>query len=138
MKRAVGVTEEAYADFRRGFGRGPENPWFEEYMTDDAEVILVGMGTISLPIKVAIREMRAKGKKVGLVRLRWFRPFPTERLVAALSKAQALGIIDRDYSFGSPFGLGVGANQIRAALYNADRRPALRSFICGLGGREVT
>ncbi|PYN83211.1 MAG: pyruvate ferredoxin oxidoreductase, partial [Candidatus Rokuibacteriota bacterium] len=109
-----------------------------EYMTDDADVILVGMGTISLPIKVAIREMRAKGRKVGLVRLRWFRPFPTEKLVAALSKASALGIIDRDYSFGSPFGSGVVANEIRAALYNADRRPPLLSFICGLGGREVT
>src|SRR5438128_2518052 len=108
------------------------------YRVADADVILVGMGTISLPIKVAIRELRAKGKKVGLVRLRWFRPFPTERLVAALSKAKAVGIIDRDYSFGSPFGSGVVANEIRAALYNADRRPPLLSFICGLGGREVT
>ena len=52
MKRASGVIEEAYADFRKVFGRGPENPWFEEYMTDDAEIILVGMGTISLPFKV--------------------------------------------------------------------------------------
>src|SRR5207249_3748370 len=137
MARAVGVIEEAYADFRRVFGRGPENPWFEEYMTDDAEVILVGMGTISLPIKVAIREMRAKGRKVGLVRLRWFRPFPTEKLVGALSKASALGIIDRDYSFGSPFGSGVVANEIRAALYNAERRPPLLSFICGLGVRAA-
>src|SRR6266481_2281534 len=109
MARAVGVIEEAYADFRRVFGRGPENPWFEEYMADDAEVILVGMGTISLPIKVAIREMRAKGKKVGLIRPRWFRPFPTERLVAALQGAKAIGVIDRDYSFGSPFGSGVVA-----------------------------
>src|SRR5437868_4806111 len=85
MKRAYTVIEEAYADFRRVFGRGPENPWFEEYMADDAEIILVGMGTISLPIKVAIREMRAKGKKVGLIRLRWFRPFPFERLGKALA-----------------------------------------------------
>ena len=138
MKRAVGVIDEAYADFRRVFGRGPENPWFEEYMTDDADIILVGMGTISLSIKVAIREMRAKGKKVGLVRLRWFRPFPTDKLVAVLSRAKAIGIIDRDYSFGSPFGSGVVANEIRAALYNSDRRPPLVSFICGLGGREVT
>ena len=138
MKRAVGVIEEAYADFRRVFGRGPENPWFEEYMADDAEIILVGMGTISLPIKVAIREMRAKGKKVGLVRLRWFRPFPFERLVKALSGAKAIGVIDRDYSFGSPFHSGVVANEIRASLYNADTRPPLLSFICGLGGREVT
>jgi len=137
-ERAYTVIEEAYADFRRVFGRAPENPWFEEYMTEDADIILVGMGTISLPIKVGIRNMRAKGKKVGLVRLRWFRPFPTERLVAALSKAQVIGVIDRNYSFGSPFGSGVVANEIRAAMYNADRRPPLLSFICGLGGREVT
>jgi pyruvate ferredoxin oxidoreductase alpha subunit len=138
MTRAYAVIEEAYADFRRVFGRGPENPWFEEYMTDDAEVILIGMGTISLPIKVAIREMRAKGQKVGLARLRWFRPFPTDRLVAALSKAAAIGVIDRDYSFGSPFASGVVANEVRAAMYNAPSRPPLLSFICGLGGREVT
>jgi pyruvate ferredoxin oxidoreductase alpha subunit len=138
MKRAVTVIEEAYADFRRVFGRGPENPWFEEYMAEDADVVLVGMGTISLPIKVAIRELRAKGKKVGLVRLRWFRPFPTVPLVQALSRAQAVGVIDRDYSFGSPFASGVVANEIRAAMYNADRRPPLLSFISGLGGREVT
>ena len=136
-ERAYTVIEEAYADFRKVFGRGPENPWFEEYMTEDAEIILIGMGTISLPLKVAIRNMRAQGKKVGLVRLRWFRPFPTEKLVAALSKAKAIGVIDRDYSFGSPFGSGVVANEIRAAMYNADRRPPLLSFICGLGGREV-
>jgi pyruvate ferredoxin oxidoreductase alpha subunit len=57
--------------------------------------------------------------------------------VAALSKASAIGVIDRNYSFGSPFNSGVVANEIRAALYNADRRPPLLSFICGLGGREV-
>jgi len=138
MKRTYTVIEEAYADFRKVFGRGPENPWFEEYMTDDADIILVGMGTISLPIKVGIRNMRAQGKKVGLVRLRWFRPFPTEKIAAVLSGAKAIGVIDRDYSMGSPFASGVVANEIRAALYNADTRPPLLSFIGGLGGREVT
>src|SRR5437867_5160125 len=138
MKRATTVIEEAYADFRRVFERGPENPWFEEYMTDDAEIILVGMGTISLPIKVGIRNMRAKGMKVGLIRPRWFRPFPTDRLVAALSKAKAIGVIDRDYAFGSPFYSGVAANEIRAAMYNAETRRPLLRFISGLGGREVT
>ena len=58
--------------------------------------------------------------------------------MAVLSKAKAIGVIDRDYSFGSPFASGVVANEIRAALYNAERRPPLLSFICGLGGREVT
>jgi pyruvate ferredoxin oxidoreductase alpha subunit len=96
------------------------------------------MGTISLPMKVGIRNMRAQGKKVGLLRLRWFRPFATEKVVAVLSKAQAIGVVDRDYSFGSPFNSGVVATEIRAAMYNADKRPPLVSFIGGLGGREVT
>jgi pyruvate ferredoxin oxidoreductase alpha subunit len=137
-ERAYAVIEEAYADFRRVFGRGPENPWFEEYMTEDAEVILMGMGTLSLPVKVAIRKMRAEGKKVGLIRLRWFRPFPYQQLAKALAKTKAIGVIDRDYSFGSPFGSGVVATEVRATLYNATSRPPLLGFICGLGGREVT
>ena len=118
--------------------RGIKKVTIEEYMTEDADVLLVGMGTISLPMKVGIRNMRAQGKKVGLVRLRWFRPFPTDKLVAVLSRAKAIGVVDRDYSFGSPFNSGVVANEIRAALYNAATRPPLLSFICGLGGREVT
>ena len=138
MKRAYTVIEEAYADFRKVFGRGPENPWFEEYMTEDADVILVGMGTISLPMKFGIRNMRAQGKKVGLLRVRWFRPFPTEKIVAALSRAKAIGVVDRDYSYGSPYASGVVANEIRAAMYNSEKRPPLLSFIGGLGGREVT
>jgi pyruvate ferredoxin oxidoreductase alpha subunit len=137
-ERAYAVIEEAYADFRRVFGRGPENPWFEEYMTDDADVVLIGMGTLSLPVKVAIRKMREDGKKVGLIRLRWFRPFPYEQLARALRRARAIGVIDRDYSFGAPFGSGVVATEVRAALYNAAHRPPLVGFICGLGGREVT
>ncbi len=138
IRRAYGVIEEAYADFRRVFGRGPENPWFEEYMTEDADVILMGMGTLSLPVKVAIRNLRQQGKKVGLIRLRWFRPFPYEQLARALRNAKAIGVIDRDYSFGSPFGSGVVATEVRATLYNAQHRPPLIGFICGLGGREVT
>jgi len=137
-ERAYAVIEEAYADFRRVFGRGPENPWFEEYLTEDADVILMGMGTLSLPVKVAIRKMREDGKKVGLIRLRWFRPFPYEQLARALRRARAIGVIDRDYSFGGPFGSGVVATEVRAALYNAEHRPPLVGFICGLGGREVT
>ena len=75
MERAPGVIREAYADFERIFGRKYGNPFFEEYETDDAEVVLVGMGTLSNPVRVAIRQLRAEGRKVGFVRMRWFRPF---------------------------------------------------------------
>src|SRR5713101_7809512 len=78
MERSPQVIREAYKDFERIFGRNYGNPFFEEYMTDDADVVLVGMGTLSTPVKVTIRQMRQEGKKVGFVRVRWFRPFATE------------------------------------------------------------
>jgi pyruvate ferredoxin oxidoreductase alpha subunit len=90
-----------------------------------------------MPVKVAIRQLRAQGQKVGLVRLKWFRPFPTAELQAALAKVKAVGVIDRDYSFGSPFHAGVLATEIRSALYSLEKRPHVVSFIAGLGGREV-
>jgi pyruvate ferredoxin oxidoreductase alpha subunit len=138
MERSAGVIREAYADFERVFGRKYGNPFFEEYMTDDADVVLVGMGTMSNPVRVAIRQMREEGKKVGFVRLRWFRPFPAEELAKSLGRFKAVGVIDRDFSLGSPYHSGVVATEVRTALYQSENRPQVVGFICGLGGREVT
>jgi len=139
MKRSkTAVIPEAYRDFERIFNRAYGNPFFEEYQTEDADVVLVGMGTLSMPVKVAIRQMRKEGKKVGFVRVRWFRPFPAEELAQTLGRFKAVGVIDRDYSFGSPHMSGVLATEIRASLYPAATRPPVVGFICGLGGREVT
>jgi len=138
MKRSKMVIREAYADFARIFGRNYGNPFFEEYQTEDADVVLVGMGTLSMPVKVAIRRMRKEGKKVGLVRIRWFRPFADVELASTLSRFKAVGVIDRDFSFGSPYTSGVLATEVRAAMYPSDKRPPILCFICGLGGREVT
>jgi pyruvate ferredoxin oxidoreductase alpha subunit len=138
MERAPQVIREAYAEFGRLFGRQYPNPFFEEYHTDDADVVLLGMGTLSMPVRVAIRQMREEGKKVGFVRLRWFRPFPAEELAKALGRFRAVGVIDRDFSFGSPYLSGVVATEVRSALYPLPQRPIVLDFICGLGGREVT
>ncbi|MBI2880699.1 MAG: pyruvate ferredoxin oxidoreductase [Candidatus Tectomicrobia bacterium] len=138
MKRARGVLEEAHADFRARFGRGGDSPYYEEYMTEGAEAVLVGMGTLALPVRVAVRKAREAGKKIGFVRIKWFRPFGTEPIRECLGKFRAAGIIDRDYSFGSPFCGGVLYTEIRSALYDAASRPAVLGFIAGLGGREVT
>src|ERR1700719_3556740 len=137
MDRSMGVIREAYKDYEKIIGRGYGNPFFEEYMTDDADVVLVGMGTLSTPCKVAIRKMRQEGKKVGLVRVRWFRPFAAEDLAKCLSRFKAVGVIDRDFSLGSPYSSRVMATEVRAALYASAKRPPLVGFICGLGGREV-
>lgn len=138
MERSSTVIREAYADFERIFGRHYGNPFFEEYQTEDADVVLVGMGTLSNPVRVAIRQMREEGKKVGFVRVRWFRPFAAEELAATLGRFRAVGVIDRDFSLGSPYRSGVLATEVRAAMYPAAKRPPVLGFICGLGGREVT
>jgi pyruvate ferredoxin oxidoreductase alpha subunit len=138
MRRAHDVIRDAYQDFHRIFGRQGGNPFVEEYMADDADVILFGQGTLSMSAKVGVRTLRERGHKVGFVRLKWLRPFPTAEVQDALRRAKAVGVIDRDYSFGSPNHGAVLYNEVRSALYDLEPRPRVASFICGLGGREVT
>ncbi len=136
---ACDVIREVYADFEKTFGRKYGNPFFEEYMTEDAEVVLLGMGTMSTPVKVAIRKLREEGKKVGFVRLRWFRPFAGKEIAKCLERFKAIGVIDRDFSFGSPDLSGVVATEVRSAMYSSSStRPPVIGFIGGLGGREIT
>jgi len=70
--------------------------------------------------------------------VRWFRPFAAEELAKCLGRFSAVGIIDRDFSLGSPYLSGVLATEVRAAMYPTAKRPPMLDFICGLGGREVT
>ena len=138
MRRAHDIIQDAYRDYHRIFGRQDGNPFVEEYLADDADVILFGQGTLSMSAKVGVRKLREQGHKVGFVRLKWLRPFPTAEVQGALRRAKAVGVIDRDYSFGSPNHGAVLYSEIRSALYDLESRPRVVSFICGLGGREVT
>jgi pyruvate ferredoxin oxidoreductase alpha subunit len=138
MRNSREVLIDAYREFHTLFGRQGGNPFVEEYMTEGADIILVGQGTLAMPAKVAVRQLRAQGKKVGFLRLKWLRPFPTEEITSILSRAKAVGVIDRDYSFGSPSFGGVLFNEIRSAMYTAPKRPPMHCFIAGLGGREVS
>jgi pyruvate ferredoxin oxidoreductase alpha subunit len=137
MRRSVGVIREAYDEFKGIFNRGDPSPFIEEYMMDDADIVLVGMGTLSLPVRVAIRRMREQGKKVGFLRIKFFRPFATEEVREVLSNCKAVGVIDRDYSYGSPSFGGVLFNELRSVLYPLEKRPLMLGFVAGLGGREV-
>ena len=137
MRRSKGVIEEVYEEFKETFGRGDPSPFFEEYMTEDAEFVFVGMGTLALPVRVAVRKMREEGIKVGFVRIKFFRPFATEEIRDFLSRFKAVGVIDRDYSYGAPSNGGILFHEIRSALYPVEKRPLVVSFIAGLGGREV-
>ena len=137
MRRSKGVIEEVHEEFKSIFGRGNPSPFYEEYMTDDADVVFVGMGTLAMPVRVAVRRMREQGVKVGFVRIKWFRPFATEEIRQCLSRFKAIGVIDRDYSLGAPSNGGTVFQEVRSALYPLEKRPLVLSFIAGLGGREV-
>lgn len=138
MRRAKTLIPAAYQEFAQVFGRDLGHPFLEEYMTEDAEVVLLGQGTLAMPVKVAVRQLREAGHKVGFVRLKWFRPFPTEELRSSLARFGGVGVIDRDYSYGSPSFGGVLFNEVRSALYPLKERPRVTGFICGLGGREIS
>jgi pyruvate ferredoxin oxidoreductase alpha subunit len=137
MRRSVEVIQEAYQEFKDEFGRGDPSPFIEEYMTEDADIILVGMGTLALPVRVALRRLREQGQKVGFLRVKFFRPFATDEIRQALANCKAVCVIDRDYSYGSPSFGGVLFAELRSALYNYEKRPPMINFIAGLGGREI-
>jgi len=138
MRRARSVIAESTADFTRVFGRGPEDPFVDSYRMEDAEYALLGMGTVGMVGKVAVDRMRQAGKKVGFLRVKWFRPFPGPEIRALLRNVKGVGIVDRDYSFGSNSHGGVLYTEVAAALYPEPQRPVLVPFIAGLGGREVS
>jgi len=137
-KRAIGVIYKAYQEFQDVFHSEYKNPFFDEFMTEDAETILVGMGTVTAAAKSAVRVLRRKGEKVGYIKLRWFRPFPATELKEALSRCKFVGVIDRDFAHGSPDHGGVLFNDLRAALYRSKNKPTVVDFIAGLAGREIS
>jgi pyruvate ferredoxin oxidoreductase alpha subunit len=138
-KRARGVIKEAYQEFNDVFGDRYAAPYyFDEFMTDDAEIVLVGLGTVASPARTAVRRLRERGQKVGYVSLRWFRPFPTIELRECLSRFKAVGVVDRDFAHGSADNGGILLHEIRSCLYPAKNRPAIVNFIGGLGGRDLS
>jgi pyruvate ferredoxin oxidoreductase alpha subunit len=136
MQNAKAVIKEADKEYGRRFGRSYGGP-LEEYRCDGAEGVLVTMGSITGTAKDVIDEMRDGGEPIGLVKLRAFRPFPSEELRAIAGRVKAIGFVDRNFSLGSAGG-GIGCVETARALYPMEKRPALLDFIIGLEGRDVT
>jgi len=123
------VAKEFEALSGRSYG------FFEEYKIEDAEYAVVIMGSAAGAAKDAVDLLRTQGKKVGLIKVRVFRPFPAEELAAALKNVKAIAIMDRAESFSGH--AGPLAAELRAALFNAKLTPDAISYIYGLGGRDV-
>ena len=112
---------------------GREYGLFDTYKADDAELMLVILGSTAGTAKVAIDEMRAAGKKVGLLSLRMFRPFPGEEIIEVLNGAKKVAVLDKACSFGLEG--GPLFHEIRSFAYGQDF--LMKSFIYGLGGRDI-
>jgi len=137
-RRAKRIIPDAYREFNAIFGPRYPSPFFDEFMTEDAEVVLLGLGAVAMPARTAVRRLREQGRKVGYVNLRWFRPFPAEELRGCLGRMKAVGIIDRNFAHGSPDSGGIVLHDIRSCLYPLKDRPAVTDFIGGLGGRDIS
>jgi pyruvate/2-oxoacid:ferredoxin oxidoreductase alpha subunit len=139
QQEAMGRTEAAYdaidAEWGQRFGR--RYGAIEAYRMEGAELVLVTSGTVTSTSRHVVNERRAKGEKVGLLKIKMFRPFPTAALRAALAGVPRVAVLDRNISPGHG---GIFAEELRSALYDLPdaRRPKIEGYIVGLGGRDVT
>lgn len=124
------VADEFYKSFARYAGG-----LIDEYRMDDAETVVVSFGSVLGTIKDAVDELRDAGDKVGVLKIRCFRPFPKQEIAKALAKTKRVAVIEKDISLGSG---GVLATEIKDALYGSGANPQVNGYIVGLGGRDIT
>lgn len=132
VESAKKVIREINDEFARRFGRN-YGGLIDTYQMEDAEVALITMGTVTSTSREVVDDMRKAGEKAGLVKLRFFRPFPSEELRKALSGVSAVGVFDRSISY---HGGGPVFNEVRSALYGSTL--PIINHLAGIGGRDVT
>ena len=127
---AKDVIKEAHRDYQKATGRG-YGGLIETYQMEDAEAAVVAMGSLSATSRLAIDMLREQGKRVGLIKLRSFRPFPSEDLLDALKGVKAVATLDRNP-------VAAVYHDLRSALFGRIDPPMVLGRIVGLGGRDVT
>lgn len=133
MQKAKGVIEEVGKEFEKSFGR--RYGLVDTIGCEDAEVVLVTSGSSTSPARVAVKTLREKGHKVGLLKVKTFRPFPAEKVREILAGRKSVAVVDRNISFGKG---GIFADELKGALFNLKSKPKVYEFIVGLGGRDIT
>lgn len=133
FERSKAVIEKAAADYEKAFGRN-HGGLIQEYKCDDAEVVIVGLGSMVGTTRMVVDQLRAEGKKVGLIKLRSYRPFPVEYFASIADKYKAIGVMERDISFGIE---GAVFSEVRSAMCGLTKTPMI-NFVAGLGGRDIS
>jgi pyruvate ferredoxin oxidoreductase alpha subunit len=127
------VIEDVANEFNKAFGRYAGG-LVDKYRLDDAKTAIIGMGSLVGTLREAVDELREKGQKIGLLKIRAFRPFPKEAIYDALKGVDNIVITEKALSLGLG---GILLNEMRALFYGKDRQPKISGFIVGLGGRDV-
>ncbi|MDO6353474.1 pyruvate ferredoxin oxidoreductase [Caloramator sp. CAR-1] len=134
MKNAKKVILEVAAEYEKLTGR--KYGFFEEYKMEDAEAAIVVINSTAGTAKFVVDNLRAQGKKVGLIKIRVFRPFPAEELAEALKNVKAVAVMDKADSFSAAGGPLFA--EVRSAMYGRADGKIVTNYIYGLGGRDVT
>ena len=134
MGEVIPKLNKIEKEFNKQFDRNYFGP-LDLYKSEDAEIILIVAGTIAGTVKQTVDELRSKGIKVGVIRLRVFRPFPAEEFKNVLKNSLFVGVLDRSFSFGYE---GQIYSELKASLYASDINPLIKNYIVGIGGRDVT
>ena len=134
FRRAVPVIHEAEAKFAEIFGR-QYSGLIDTYKTEDADFILITLGTIAGLSREIADQLRAEGKKAGVLRIRYMRPFPGREIADAVRNAKAVAVLEKDISFGNA---GTVFTNVAAALHDANVNIPAYNFIGGLGGRNIS
>jgi len=132
IQAAGAVIDEVFKDFEKRFGRKYQK--LMPFMCDDAEIIIMGIGSMMGTCREAVKQMRAEGKKVGLLKMTVYRPFPEKELIGLVKNAKVLAVLDRDISHGYGGGLFADAG---GAMVNEEKVPIMENFILGMGGRDI-
>jgi len=134
MFNAIPVIKETDKEFGEQFGR-KYHGMVEEIMCDDADAVLVTLGSITGTVRVVAQQLREKGLKVGVLKIRFMRPFPEKEIIALSKKIKSIGVIDKDISFGYE---GTVFTNVNSALAKVSSTIFKKNFIGGLGGRDIT
>jgi pyruvate ferredoxin oxidoreductase alpha subunit len=133
MRGSLAVIPDVLKEFEKTFGR--KYDFIETYKLDDAEIAVIALSSTVGTVRFTVDQLRQKGIKAGLLKPRFFRPFPKKAIADALKKVKVVAVLDRSESFSAEG--GPLYTEIKAALYDSGIKPLVMNYIYGLGGRDI-
>ncbi|MDA3779094.1 MAG: hypothetical protein PF487_02495 [Bacteroidales bacterium] len=134
MIDSLEVIKNVDKEYGDKFGRY-YNGLIDTYMCEDADVVLVTVGSVTGTVRIVVDKMRKEGKKVGLLKLRYMRPFPEKEVNEILKNKEVIGVLDKDISFGFE---GTIFTNVNSALSRLRKNPSSYNFVAGMGGRDIS